>query len=206
MPVPVIAFRGSKVSLQSIFSQSFGTSTPGFYSIMLLPPEQHKNKKHDYFFWGKLEYHPKWLVNGKRITKKHIVTDTDKVELLVGNNICCPAQFDARVTPASSGPESEIATYRVWTVDPMVAKGVESTPGKPITADIGASALSLYKIFPDVPNTNECNWIADNVAAVAGVPMPYRTFIPIQGTTFREASGEWRIRAPGPIPSRTGLD
>ena len=45
MPVPVIAFRGSKVSLQTIFSQSFGTSNPGFHSITLLCPAHHKNTK-----------------------------------------------------------------------------------------------------------------------------------------------------------------
>ena len=43
MPVPLIAPTGSKVSLQTIFSQSFGTSTPGFYSITLLRPKQPKN-------------------------------------------------------------------------------------------------------------------------------------------------------------------
>ena len=35
MPVPLIAPTGSTVSLQTIFSQSFGSSTPGFYSITL---------------------------------------------------------------------------------------------------------------------------------------------------------------------------
>ena len=199
MPVPVIAFRGSKVSLQTIFSQSFGTSTPGFHSVTLLRPEHHKNKKHDYFFWSKLEGHPEWLVNGKRITKKHTVTHTDKVELLVGNNICCPAQFDARVTPASSGPESEIVTYSVWTVDPKVANGVTSIPGKPTTADIGASARSLYSTFPDVPNTNECNWIADNVAAAAGVPMPLPNTFP--DPTDNVEGGFWRIAYTGVGPN-----
>ena len=58
MPVPVIAFRGSKVSLQTIFSQSFGTSNPGFHGITLLRPARHKNLKHDYYFWSKLEGHP----------------------------------------------------------------------------------------------------------------------------------------------------
>ena len=199
MPVPVIAFRGSKVSLQTILSQSFGTSNPGFHSITLLRPAHHKNKKHDYFFWSKLEGHPEWLVNGQRIKKKHTVTRTDKVELLVGNNICCPAQFDARVTPASSGQESEIVTYSVWTVDPKVAQGVTSTPGKPATGDIGASARSLYSTFPDVPNTNECNWIADNVAAAAGVPMPLPNTFP--DPTDNVEGGFWRIAYTGVGPN-----
>jgi hypothetical protein len=199
MPVPVIAFRGSKVSLQTIFSQSFGTSTPGFHGITLLRPERHENEKHDFFFWSKLEGHPEWLVNGKPIKKKHTVTRFDQVELLVGNNICCPAQFDARVTPAGSGPESEIVTYSVWTVDPTVAKGVELTPGKPTPGDIGASARSLLKTFPDVPNTNECNWIADNVAAVAGVPMPLPNTYP--DPTDNVEGGFWRIAYTGAGPN-----
>jgi len=199
MPVPVIAFRGSKVPLKTIFSQSFGTSRPGFHSIKLLPPEHLKNEKHDYFFWSKLEGHPEWLVNGNPITEKHVVTHTDNVELLVGNNICCPAQFDARVTPASSGPESEIVTYSVWTVDPTVANGVASTPGKPTTGTIGASALSLYRTFPDVPNTNECNWIADNVAAAAGVTMPLPNTYP--DPTDNVEGGFWRIAYTGARPN-----
>ena len=198
IPVPVIAFRGSKVSLQTIFSQAFGTSNPGFHSITLLRPQHHKNQKHNYFFWSKLEGHPEWLVNGKRITKKHTVTRADTVELLVGNNICCPAQFDARVTPASSGPESEIVTYSVWTVDPAVAKGVPLTPGHPTTADIGAAARSLYSTFPDVPNENECNWIADSVAAAADVTMPLPNTYP--DPTDNVEGGFWRIAYTGAEP------
>jgi hypothetical protein len=199
MPVPVIAFRGSKVSLQTIFSQSFGTSNPGFHGITLLRPAHHKNKKHDYFFWSKLEGHPEWLVNGERIKKKHTVARTDTVELLVGNNICCPAQFEARVTPASSGPESEIVTYSVWSVDPAVAKGVESTPGKPTPADILAAAHSLYHTFPDVPNRNLCNWIADNVAAAAGASQPLPNAYP--DPTDNVSGGFWRMAYTGARPN-----
>ena len=127
------------------------------------------------------------------LQQKYIVEpkDYDKVELLVGNNIDNPARFQAQVTRASSGPESEIVTYSVWTVDPTVAKGVQSTPGKPIPADIIASAHSLESVFPDVPNTNLCNWIADNVAAVAGVSMPLPNTYP--DPTDNVEGGFWRI-------------
>jgi len=201
LPVPLIAFRGSKVPLKTIFSQSFGTSKPGFYSIKLLPPSRHENEKHDFFFWSKLEGHPAWIVNGNPITKPQVVPemDMDTVELEVGNNICCPAQFDARVTPASSGPESEIVTYSVWTVDPTVADKMALTPGKPTAADIGAAARSLYSTFPDVPNTNECNWIADNVAAVAGASMPLPNTDP--DPTDNVEGGFWRIAYTGARPN-----
>jgi hypothetical protein len=52
MPVPVIAFRSTKVSLHTIFSQSFGTSTPGFYNITLLHKGVPTNTKKDFHYWG----------------------------------------------------------------------------------------------------------------------------------------------------------
>jgi hypothetical protein len=212
MPVPVIAPTGSKVSLQTIFSQSFGTSTPGFYSVTLLSPKPQRNTPKDYKYWLNvapppawqgLSFTPAWFVNRKHILpgEHYIVKDRDydKVELLVGNNIDNPAQFEAQVTRASSGRESEIVTYSLWTVDPTVAKGVESTPGKPTPADILASAHSLDSTFPDVPNTNLCNWIADNVAAAAGVSMPLPN--PNPDPLDNVEGGFWRIAYTGARPN-----
>jgi hypothetical protein len=214
MPVPVIAPTGSKVFLQTIFSQSFGTSTPGFYSITLLSPKPQTNTPNDYKYWlnvvphrawRSLAFTPAWFVNGEQIrpNEPHIVIkdkdyDKVKVELLVGNNINNPAQFKAQVTRASSGQESEIVTYSVWTVDPAVAKGVGSTPGKPTPADIIASAHSLDHTFPDVPNTNLCNWIADNVAAAAGASQPLPNFYP--DPTDNVEGGFWRFAYTGARP------
>ena len=203
IPVPVIASTGSKVSLQTIFSQSFGTSTPGFHSITLLLPKHPKNTKTDHKYWGEKPLHPAWFVNGQLMTTKtYTVRDTDNVELRVGNNISSPAQFNAQVTRASSGPESEIVTYSVWTVDPAVAKAVGSTPGQPKAADILASAHALNATFPDVPNTNLCNWIADDVAAAAGptMPLPDAQLDP----TNNVQGGFWRIvyTGVGPNPVR----
>ena len=94
--------------------------------------------------WRRLAVTPAWFVKGKQIPpkEKYVVQGIDKVELLVGNNINNPAQFDAQVTRASSGRESEIVKYSVWTVDPAVAEGVGSTPGKPTPADIVAAATA----------------------------------------------------------------
>jgi hypothetical protein len=207
MPVPVIAARGSKVSLQAIFSRSFGTSTPAFHSITLLPPGHPKNEPKDHKYWGSIPVSPAWFVKGSQITRKKFpegytvkdVKDTDNVELLVGNNIDSPAQFNAQVTRANLGPESEIVTYTVWTVDPRVASGVGSTPGKPTPADIIASAHSLDSTFPDVPNTNLCNWIADNVAAAAGASQPLPNFYP--DPTDNVEGGFWRMAYTGARPN-----
>jgi len=87
----------------------------------------------------------------------------------------------------------------VWTVDPAVANGVGLTPGKPTPADIVASAHSLDSTFPDIPNTNLCNWIADNVAAAAGaaVPLPDAEGDP----TDNVSGGFWRIAYTGVGPN-----
>src|SRR5262245_3184250 len=212
LPVPVIAPTGNKVSLQTIFSQSFGTSTPGFHRITLLSPKPQTNKPKDYKYWinvrprhalRSLAITPAWFVKGKQIppNKPRVIDmkNTDEVELLIGNNIDNPAQFDAQVTPASSGPESEIVTYSVWTVDPRVASGVGSTPGKPTPADIVAAAHSLDSVFPDVPNTNLCNWIADNVAAAAGASQPLPNFYP--DPTDNVEGGFWRFAYTGARPN-----
>jgi hypothetical protein len=202
MPVPVIAPTGSKVSLPTIFSQSFGTSTPGFYSITLLRPTQLKNTNTDHKYWGSKPVVPAWFVNGERMTSKtYTVRDTDNVELLVGNNISFPAQFNAQVTGASSGPEAEIVTYSVWTVDPQVAQivGTTATPGQPTPINIGVAALTLASTFSDVPNTNLCNWIADDVAAAAGAAMPLPDAQLDPTTNVR--GGFWRIAYTGARPN-----
>ena len=62
MPVPVIAPTGSKVSLETIFSQSFGTSTPGFYSITLRSPKPQPYTANDYNYWlDKVHRRREWL-------------------------------------------------------------------------------------------------------------------------------------------------
>ena len=210
MPVPLIAPTGSKVSLETIFSQSFGTSNPGFYCVTLMSPEPQANTQKDYKYWINVVPHhkwrglaftPAWFVNGQQIPPHtpYTVQCHDRVELMVGNNIDNPAQFSAQVTRAKSGPESETVTYSVWTVDPAVARGVESTPGKPIPADIIAAAHSLESVFPDVPNTNLCNWIADNVAAVAGASQPLPNFYP--DPTNNVSGGFWRMAYTGARPN-----
>ena len=80
-----------------------------------------------------------------------------------------------------------------------VAEAVESTPGKPKPADIVAAANSLNSTFPKVPNTNLCNWIADDVAAAAGtaMPLPDAQLDP----TNNVPGGFWRIFYTGVGPN-----
>ena len=46
------------------------------------------------------------------------------------------------------------------------------TPGKPVPHNVVTAAESFQEVYGRVFNTELCNWIADNVAAAAGAPMP----------------------------------
>jgi hypothetical protein len=76
---------------------------------------------------------------------------------------------------------------------------VGSKPGNPTPPDIVASAHSLEHTFPDVPNTNLCNSIADNVAAAAGVAMPLPNTYP--DPTDNVSGGFWRMAYTGARPN-----
>jgi hypothetical protein len=199
MPVPVVADTGSEVALADIFQQSFGTTTPGFYGVTLELTKPHQNTPTSDGYWGEPNTPPEWIVNGSPITADYTVKPGDVVELLVGNQIDNPAQITVQVTADASGPSAEFVTYDVWTVDPRVASSVAGTPGTPSPDDILASANAFAALFPGVVNNNLCNWIADNVGAGAGapLPMPDASLDP----TLNVSGGFWRIVYTGTGPT-----
>lgn len=199
MPVPLVADTGSTVALTDIFQQSFGTTTPGFYSITLELTKPHQNTPTSDGYWSEPNVTPEWIVNGSPITADYTVKPGDVVELMVGNQIDNPAQIKVQVTADASGPSAEFVTYDVWTVDPRVASSVAGTPGAPSPNDILASADALAALFPGIVNNNLCNWIADNVGAGAGasLPMPDASLDP----TLNVSGGFWRIVYTGTGPS-----
>ena len=175
LPVPVVAPTGTLVSLSAILEQSFGTTAPTPYGMTLVSPKILFNTATDHKYWSDPGVAPAWYVNGVQIKGNYVVQPGDSIQLLVGNNIAEPAQLMMQVTAAGTGTDAEFITYDVWTVDPAVAQFVSNlgaTPGSPTPHDMIAAALSYNAIFPDVPNTNLCNSIADDVAAAAGAPMP----------------------------------
>jgi glycosyltransferase involved in cell wall biosynthesis len=193
MPVPVVAPTGSLVSLTSILGQSFGPVAPNFYQIKLLLPKVDTNSATDQKYWS-TEVPPAWYVNGVRITSDYVVQSGDNVQLQVGDNIESPAQIQVQVTPTITSNSGEYVDYDIWTVDPSVATQVASAgaiAGHPTSADVVAAANALNATFPDVPNTNLCNSIADDVAAAAGavMPLPNTSFDPPQNAQ----GGFWRI-------------
>jgi hypothetical protein len=197
MAVPVVATAGTKVPLQSILSQSFGTTTPTPYGITLMLPTESESTPTDQKFWVNPPAkgtNPAWYVNGSPITQDYTVQPGDTVELFVGDNIAFPAQIRLQVTRSGMGTSAEFVTYDVWTVDPQVAALVQASgaqPGHPTTADIITSAQSWNTIFPNIPNTNLCDWIADDVGAAAGAAMPEPN--QLYDPSLNVSGGFWRI-------------
>ncbi|MBV9628264.1 MAG: Hint domain-containing protein [Xanthobacteraceae bacterium] len=197
LPVPVVAPTGSLVSLSSMLGQSFGPGTVGFYQIKLISPTIQTNTPSDQKFWSS-EVAPTWYVNGAPITGDYVVQPGDNVQFLVGNNIANPAEIQVQVTPTVTSDSGEYVNYSIWTVDPSVAAQVASAgalAGHPTSADVVAAAKALNATFPDVPNTNLCNMIANDVAAAAGatMPLPNISFDP----SLNAQGGFWRIAYEG---------
>jgi hypothetical protein len=63
------------------------------------------------------------------------------------------------------------ASYQINTVDPAVA-GPDIDTGHVTPMDIVASALRYDAAYGGVPNSNDCGFIADAVAAAAGASFP----------------------------------
>lgn len=205
LAVPVVAQTGSLVSLQDMFLQSFGTATPDFHGVTLMPAPRVIDSFTGY--WGQPPegeaVEAGWIVNGTPISEPKTVTAADDVRFLVGNNIGFPPAIQVQVTPDSTGDNAGFVTYSVWSVDPRVAKlaqafGVE--PGRPVPADIVAAAMSWAGVFPGVQNDNLCNWIGDDVAAAAGATMPNPDAL--LDPELNVEGGFWRIayRASDSIP------
>ena len=119
------------------------------------------------------------------------------VSLVVGNQIIDPASFQAVVTAATSGPQSETITYSAWSVDPAMSNRLrhEGFGAVPTPDAVVASAHAFADLYGEIPNTNLCNWIGDNVAAGAGAPMPLPDAL--LDPTSNVAGGFWRVHYRG---------
>ena len=172
LPVPIIAEPGTLVGLSDILQQAFGTATPDFPQLTLLPTVAPSG---DTGYWGQpatggAPAHPEWLVNGKAITQVTVPQPGDLVQLKVGNNVNDPPQILVQLSQDSLGPDAVFMTYDIWTVAPKAATPLSL--GGPTAADVVAAAQTHASVYAGAVNTELCNWIADNVAAAAGAPMP----------------------------------
>ena len=197
LPVPIVAETGSTVSLKVLLKQAFGAKKADFDGMTLLPAKPLDGTGD---FWGQVAFNgidpvrSGWIVNGEAITEATKVRRGDEVSFLVGNSIAFPPELRVQVTETSKGRNAEYVDYSLWAVDPAVVELVRApgyTPGKPLPADVVTSAESFQHVYGRVFNTELCNWIADNVAAAGGAPMPLPDQFLEPGSNVE--GGFWRI-------------
>ncbi|MGE3987641.1 hypothetical protein [Pseudorhodoplanes sp.] len=213
LPAPVIASAGEVVSLASILEGSFGTSKIPFKGIWLYPSQPFDNTSTNVGYWDTPNQTPEWYISGKKVETATFVKDIGKVTLHAGNQIDSPASFQLRLTEDKRGPDATFVTYNVWTVDPAVIQAMQIAglvPGAaPTPETIMKAAEAFLTVYGDgvIPNTNLCNWIADNVAAAAGAPMPGLNAS--LDPSLNLEGGFWRIvyasDIPDPVSDWSGL-
>ena len=219
LPTPVIAHAGDVVSLKSILQDSFGKSDTPFKGVWLFPSKPFENTSTNVGYWNPpndpdpQSVTPQWYVRGKPVETATFVKDISKVTLQAGNQIDSPASFQLRITDAKSGTDAEFVAYNVWTVDPAIVQAMQMegfVPGTVFTPEMVVKAAEAFaKVYGDgaIPNTNLCDWIADNVAAGAGATMPFpnASFDP----SLNVEGGFWRIfyasDIPNPVQDWSGL-
>ncbi len=213
LPTPIIASAGEVVKLSDILKDSFGKSDVPFKGVWLYPSTPFDNSSTNVGYWDTPNVTPQWYIGGKVVDTPTFVKDIGKVTLHVGNQINSPASFQIRTTEDKSGPDATFITYDVWSVDPRVIEAMQVAgiaPGSLPTPDIVVKAAEAFAtVYGDgvIPNTNLCNWIADNVAAASGAPMPAMNFS--LDPSLNQEGGFWRIvyRAdiPDPVEDWSGL-
>ncbi len=200
IPAPIVTAPGSTVSLTDIFLQAFGVSSPPFLSVTLIHRKYGSGTATDQIYWELPPALPQWRLNGTGISQNETVLPEQwgEASLLVGANISFFPQFQAQVASTSSGPQANYVLYTVWTVSPTVFNQIGGVPGAPTPQNVVDAANAFFKSYPKVPNTNLCNWIADNVAAAAGAPAP----LPDArlDPSANAPGGFWRIAYTGQVP------
>ncbi len=201
LAMPVYATAGTMIPLSSLFEQSFGTANPNFASLTLLTTFPFSNTTTNSGYWYDPNTTPQWYISSggtlSAVSSGTVVSNLAEVFLDVGNQIDGPAQFSVQATSGATLRTSENIVYDIWSVDPAVSAGVANWgyTGVPVSGAIEASAWTFNALYQGIANTNLCNWIADNVGAGAGAPMPPNdaSIDPTQN----QPGGFWRIAYTG---------
>ncbi|MBE7211908.1 MAG: hypothetical protein INR65_12885, partial [Gluconacetobacter diazotrophicus] len=198
LPVPVAVAPGASVPLTDVLARAFGGTPLGVGEVGLSSLSKNALFNSTFSYWNlDAESASDWTVGGKRVAQatgnpnmpappvRHVgVGGYDAVALLGGNQIA-PSVY----LTAETGATTQTA-WTITTVDPAVlSPGAYS--GRVDPADIVASAERLAAYYGVVPNSNDCGWIGDVVAAAAGATMPYDDYSTDPG--FNVEGGFWRI-------------
>ncbi|MEJ0019383.1 MAG: hypothetical protein WDN25_23095 [Acetobacteraceae bacterium] len=206
LPVPLVALPGTTVALQDLLIQAFGTIPAAYANADLGLSYASKTDLHDWnFSYWKLSEKTvtEWLLDGKALpamgsdvllppnppTKEVAGSKLGDISLKAGNAILPGAILSVPIGGTAENPTST-AVYWIQTVDPNVASPTIYS-GIVDPQDIVDSAMRFASYYGNVPNSNDCGWIGDDVAAAAGASMPQQD----QSTdpTANVSGGFWRV-------------
>jgi hypothetical protein len=203
IPVAALGTSLQKVTLRELLVNAFGEVPAGFTGFTLSLASADQQSGPDESYWGQptqtppgTGVDPAWYVNGTRLTASTAslaqidASQIDEVEFLVGNEIPAAAWFAVTTATDAAGNATQVTRYNMWSVDPSVSTYQAGlAPAGP--AAMVNSATTYATVYNDVQNYDNCNWIADNVAAGLGATMPYQNFS--NDPMENRSGGFWRI-------------
>jgi hypothetical protein len=207
LPVAAVGQTNSTIPLSTLLTEAFGAqpSMTG-YSEYILDARKATYPTESYWQQGSVAAtNSAWMLNGTLITGAVTVQakDISNYSLAVGNSIIDTAWFTVPVAE-NAGTVAENVQYNIWTVNPAVdapitaystadpsIPGSASRFGQVMASDIVASALRYDTVYNATINSNNCNWIADNVVAGAGAVMPFENAS--NDPADNQEGGFWRI-------------
>ncbi|RTL70568.1 MAG: VCBS repeat-containing protein, partial [Hyphomicrobiales bacterium] len=177
LPMPVVAARGANISLNSILSLGFGSPpwTTGWLEADSSATIYNYAPSLPFSYWDpNAAAVGEWFVsNGATAFDSWTYANFANVSFTAGNAMGEYQHLDVTLSGPSNNPTGYIY-YSFATVDPHVLSPTAGL-GEPTAADIVASAYRFNAYYGNIPNTNDCHHIAEDVAAAAGATFPYRS-------------------------------
>jgi hypothetical protein len=206
LPMPVVASTGDDVTLSNILNEEFGANSATYNNFWVGYQDATYLANQSFLYWDPPHAAvTKWYLNGADIGivknsfhQAHVSpSQLGAADLLVGNDIG-PLAF---ITVPISFDGAQYTQYIQYSITTIPASLMSPTAGSgaPNPADIVAAAERFAAAYPGVPNTNDCHFIAQDVAASAGAVLNDDTgsIDPTQNAP----GGFWRIVYRGSDPN-----
>ena len=201
---PEIGDPGTEISLSTILTDAFGAGWDGYTEFSLAWYGAAALSAWDFRYWDPNDPSvSKWLDNGTAIqvstTSSYNLTDVTASQvsdftLKLGNDI---APYLFLTVPIGN---DTFIQYEINVVAPGLQAAPSGVDGEPTPADIVASAYRYAAVYTNVPNPNDCGFIASDLTAAAGAPLDDVESESLDPTQNNSA-GFWRVVYRGSDPN-----
>jgi hypothetical protein len=201
---PVVGDPGTEISLSTILTDAFGADWDGYTDFSLAWYGAGALSYWDFHYWDPNDPSvSKWLDNGTAIQVSTVnsfnltdvpASDVPDFTLKLGNDIA-PYLF----LHVSIGDDTYIE-YEINVVAPGLSAPPSGVDGEPTPQDIVDSALRYAAAYDNVPNPNDCGFIASDLTAAAGAPLDDSESESLN-PTLNNSAGFWRVVYRGSDPN-----